>query len=52
MSNNFPCHFLGILFGMLWSLFVPVADEKRVYKTISTIVSTEASGYSKMQKRK
>ena len=30
---------------------LPVADEKRVYKTIPAIVSTEASGYSKIQKR-
>ena len=22
MSNNCPCHFLGILFGIPWSLFV------------------------------
>ena len=26
---------------------LPVVDEKRVYKTIPTIVSIEASGYSK-----
>ena len=46
-NDNFPCP---------WSLFVrghrlPVADEKRVYKTISTIVSTEASAIVKCRNR-